>query len=282
MLTRAMAKELSVASAHECLFVDFLSKEEPKKVSEALKHPGWVNAMQEELNQFSRNKVWTLVPPPYGKTIIGSKSIFRNKRDETGILIKNKTRLVAQGYRQEEGIDYDETFSPASILEAIRIFLSFATYMNFTRHKTLKQFAKLVTQKYEMSMMGVLTNFLGFQIKQSERGICINQENYVKDLLKKYDINGFDLKGYSDSDYHGCNIDNKSTLGASEYVAVAGCCANILCMKSQLSDYDIVLENVPIFCDNTSAITISNNSVLHTITKHIDIKYHFTLSEIIS
>ncbi|GKA87282.1 hypothetical protein Tco_0808993 [Tanacetum coccineum] len=73
MLTRAMAKKLSVASAHECLFVDFLFEEEPKKVSDALKHPGWVNSMQEELNQFARNKVWTLVPAPYGKTIIGSK-----------------------------------------------------------------------------------------------------------------------------------------------------------------------------------------------------------------
>ncbi|GJV47830.1 hypothetical protein Tco_1438042 [Tanacetum coccineum] len=71
MLTRAMAKQLSVASAHECLFVDFLSKEEPKKVSEALKHPGWVDAMQDELNQFSIKKVWTLVPESYGKTIIG-------------------------------------------------------------------------------------------------------------------------------------------------------------------------------------------------------------------
>nr|GFA23498.1 Gag-Pol polyprotein [Tanacetum cinerariifolium] len=77
--------------------VDFLSKE-PKKVIEALKHLGWVNAMQEKLKQFFRNKVWTLVPPPYGKTIIGSKWIFRNKMDETGILIKNKTGLVAQGY----------------------------------------------------------------------------------------------------------------------------------------------------------------------------------------
>ncbi|GJU81841.1 retrovirus-related pol polyprotein from transposon TNT 1-94 [Tanacetum coccineum] len=105
MLTRAMAKQLSAASAHECLFVDFLSEEEPKKVSEALKHPGWVDAMQDELNQFSRNKVWTLVPAPYGKTIIGS--------------------------RWQEGIDYDETFAPVARLEAIRIFLAFATYMNF-------------------------------------------------------------------------------------------------------------------------------------------------------
>ncbi|GKD10890.1 retrovirus-related pol polyprotein from transposon TNT 1-94 [Tanacetum coccineum] len=73
MLTRAMVKELSDASAHECLFVDFLSEEEPKKAFEALKHLGWVDAMQEELNQFARFKVWTLVPTPYGKTIIGSK-----------------------------------------------------------------------------------------------------------------------------------------------------------------------------------------------------------------
>ncbi|GKC36015.1 retrovirus-related pol polyprotein from transposon TNT 1-94 [Tanacetum coccineum] len=132
MLTRAMAKELSAASAHEYLFVDFLSEEEPKKVFEAFKHPGWVDVMQEELKQFSRNKVWTLVPAPYAKTIIGSKWVFRNKRDKTGIVIKNKARLVAQGYNQQEGIDYDETFSPVARLEAIRIFLAFATYMNFT------------------------------------------------------------------------------------------------------------------------------------------------------
>ncbi|GJT50416.1 hypothetical protein Tco_0976573 [Tanacetum coccineum] len=105
MLTRAMAKELSVASAHECLFVDFLSEEEPKKVSEALKHPRWVDAMQDELSQFARNKVWTLVPAPYGKTIICSKWVFKNKRDETRIVIINNANFEAQGYNQQEGID---------------------------------------------------------------------------------------------------------------------------------------------------------------------------------
>ncbi|GKE47001.1 retrovirus-related pol polyprotein from transposon TNT 1-94 [Tanacetum coccineum] len=109
MLTRSMAAKLIVALASECLFADFLSEIEPKKVSEALKHPGWVNAMQEELNQFYRNKVWTLVPLPYGKTAIGSKWVFKNKKDEHGITTKNKARLVAQGYSQEEGINYDET-----------------------------------------------------------------------------------------------------------------------------------------------------------------------------
>nr|GEV18093.1 retrovirus-related Pol polyprotein from transposon TNT 1-94 [Tanacetum cinerariifolium] len=87
---------------------------------------------------------------------------------------------------------------------------------------------------------------------------------------------GFDLKGYSDSDYAGCNMDRKSTSATeAEYVVAAGCCANILWLKSQLTDYDIIYEKVTILCDNTSAIAISNNPVMHSITKHIDIRYHF-------
>ncbi|GJW91645.1 retrovirus-related pol polyprotein from transposon TNT 1-94 [Tanacetum coccineum] len=92
---------------------------------------------------------------------------------------------------------------------------------------------------------------------------------------------GFDLKGYSDSDYAGCNMDRKSTSAEAEYVAAAGCCASILWMKSQLSDYDIHYKMVPIFCDNTSAIAISNNPVLHSRTKHIDIRYHFIRDHIL-
>ncbi|GJZ17312.1 hypothetical protein Tco_0553435 [Tanacetum coccineum] len=92
---------------------------------------------------------------------------------------------------------------------------------------------------------------------------------------------GFDLKGYSDSNYAGCNMDRKSTLSEAEYVAAAGCCANILWMKSQLTDYDIIYEKVPIFCDNTSAIAISNNPVLHSRTKHIVIRYHFIRDHIL-
>ncbi|GKE25027.1 hypothetical protein Tco_1436539 [Tanacetum coccineum] len=75
MLIRHMAKDIGVASMGEFLFAGFLSEIEPKKVSGVLKHLSWLDAMQEKLNQFSRNKVWTLVPPLYGKTIIGSKRI---------------------------------------------------------------------------------------------------------------------------------------------------------------------------------------------------------------
>ncbi|KAJ9560205.1 hypothetical protein OSB04_005365 [Centaurea solstitialis] len=88
-------------------------------------------AMQEELAEFERNLVWTLVHRSSRKTIIGLKWIFRNKLDEHGIVIRNKARLVAQGHRQKEGIDYDETFAPVARLEAIRLFLAYAAHMKF-------------------------------------------------------------------------------------------------------------------------------------------------------
>ena len=109
----------------------FLSKIEPKKVEEALEDPDWVIAMQEDLNQFKRQKVWKLVPRPKNKSIIGTKWVFRNKLDGDGIVTRKKVRLVAKGYSQEEGIDYDETYAPVSSLEAIRMFLAFSAHSNF-------------------------------------------------------------------------------------------------------------------------------------------------------
>ena len=109
----------------------FISQIEPKRVEDALEDEFWVMAMQEELNQFERNKVWELVPRPEEHPVIGTKWVFRNKMDEQGSVVRNKARLVAQGYSQEEGIDYDETFAPVARLEAIRILLAFACYMDF-------------------------------------------------------------------------------------------------------------------------------------------------------
>ncbi|GKC27586.1 putative ribonuclease H-like domain-containing protein [Tanacetum coccineum] len=114
-----------------CLFACFLSQNEPKKISKALEDKSWIDAMQEELLQFKIQKVWILVDLPHGKKAIGTKWVYRNKKDERGVVVRNKARLVAQGHRQEEGIDYDEVFSPVVRIEAIRIFLAFASYMGF-------------------------------------------------------------------------------------------------------------------------------------------------------
>nr|GEY70785.1 retrovirus-related Pol polyprotein from transposon TNT 1-94 [Tanacetum cinerariifolium] len=245
---RFKIRDLEASSAHECLYVNFLSKVKPKKLIEAIEEEVYVLAMTEELNQFEG---------------------------------------VDSGYKQEEVIDYDETFAPVARLEAIKIFLAYASYVGFTvyqmdvksaflngkisekvyveqphgfessefpnhvrklnkalygmkqaprawyetlskfltQHKFVrgtidntlftyktqsdaiivqiyvddiifestsvklsKQFAKLMTTKYEMSMMGEITYFLGFEIKQDSKRIFIFQEKYVKDLLKKYDL----------------------------------------------------------------------------------------------
>jgi hypothetical protein len=104
---------------------------EPKKVDKALLDEGWVSAMQEELHQFTRNDVWTLVPRPAEQNIIGTKWIFKNKTDEHGTMVRNKARLVAQGYTQIEGVDFDETSAPVASLESIRILLSIACHLGF-------------------------------------------------------------------------------------------------------------------------------------------------------
>ena len=109
----------------------YLSQVKPTKVEEALQDESWVKAMHDELLQFQRNDVWTLVPRPEGEHIIGTKWIFRNKTDEEGNVIHNKARLVTQGYSQMEGVDYDETFAPVARMVSIKILLALACQLKF-------------------------------------------------------------------------------------------------------------------------------------------------------
>ncbi|GJV16124.1 retrovirus-related pol polyprotein from transposon TNT 1-94 [Tanacetum coccineum] len=247
----------------------------------------WIVVMQEELNQFIANDVWELVPQPRNMKIIGTKWVFRNKLDENNVVSRNKARLVAQGYNQQEGIDYDETYAPVARLESIRILLAYAyaldfklfqmdvksAFLNgfineevyvaqpprfidfekpdhvyklkkalfclkpapkawydrlksflikheykigmvdntlFTKKKSpnliivqiyvddiifgltcqdmCDEFAKIMHDKFEMSMMGELNFFLGLQIKQMEYGIFFNQSKYIKEMLKKFGL----------------------------------------------------------------------------------------------
>ncbi|GJY36118.1 putative ribonuclease H-like domain-containing protein [Tanacetum coccineum] len=270
-----------------CLFACFLSQVEPRTVAQALEDPSWVDAMQEEMQQFKFQNVWVLVDLPEDKYAIGTKWILKNKRDARGIVVRNKARLVAQGHRQEEGIDYDEVFAPVARIEAIRLFLAFASYLGFmvyqmdvksaflygrideevyvtqpkgfvdpqhpkkvykvvkalyglhqaprawyatlstfllkhgyrrgTIDKTLflkkhkrdiilvqvyvddiifgstkkawcDEFEALMKGEFEMSAMGELTFFLGLQVQQRPDGIFINQDKYVQEILKKFDL----------------------------------------------------------------------------------------------
>ena len=114
-----------------CNDMAFVSLIEPRNLKETIIDEHWIIAMQEELNQFERNKVWELVDKPNNHPVIWTKWIFRNKLDEHGIVIRNKARLVAKGYNQEEGIDYEETYAHVARLEAIIMLLAFASIMDF-------------------------------------------------------------------------------------------------------------------------------------------------------
>ena len=120
-------KQLENVVSYSC----FTSQFEPKNINEAINDENWILAMQEELNQFSKLDVWELVPCPKDTNIIGTKWIFKNKMDENGTIVRNKARLVAQGYTQVEGIDFDETFAPVARLESIRLLLAIACFMRF-------------------------------------------------------------------------------------------------------------------------------------------------------
>ena len=100
-------------------------------MDEALQDVDWVNSMHEELHQFVRNDVWELIPRPKGVNVIGTKWVFKNKSNEPGTIIRNKSRLVAQGYTHVEGIDFYETFAPVARLESIKTLLAIVSHLNF-------------------------------------------------------------------------------------------------------------------------------------------------------
>ncbi|GKC26664.1 retrovirus-related pol polyprotein from transposon TNT 1-94 [Tanacetum coccineum] len=156
-------------------FFCFISSIEPKNVNEALKDESWIIAMQAELNQFIANDVWELVPHPKSTTIIGTKWVYRNKLDENGVISSNNSRLVAQGYNQQEGIDYDETYTPVARLESIRILLAYASALDF--------------ELFQIDVKSVFLNgFINEEIKQMEDGIFFNQSIYIKEMLKKFGL----------------------------------------------------------------------------------------------
>ncbi|WVZ53009.1 hypothetical protein U9M48_004002 [Paspalum notatum var. saurae] len=466
-VTRSLVNSLAFFS-HSAYVATF----EPRDVSHALSDPNW---------NFERNHVWDLVEPPPNCRPIGTKWVFKNKQRENGIVVRNKARLVAQGFCQKEGIDYEETFAPVARLEAIRILLAFAASKGFKLQQIdvksaflngfieeevyvkqppgfesarfpdrvyklrkalcgLKQAPRawyarlksfllksgfvmgsvdktlfllshggdtqivqiyvdniifggsshaLMSREFEMSLMGELQFFLELQIKQSLESTFVHQAKYTRDILKKFNMDdskpmttpmstntaldpnedgeamdqrefrgmigsllyltatrpdiqfavclcaryqasprishlqtvkrifrylkftselglwyssdsSLSLRGLSDADHAGCRIDRKSTSGTcqllgtsliswssrkqasvvlstteAEYVAAASCCSQLLWMKATLSDFGLRFGKIPLLVDSTSAISVAKNPVLHSRTKHIDVRFHF-------
>nr|GEZ89459.1 retrovirus-related Pol polyprotein from transposon TNT 1-94 [Tanacetum cinerariifolium] len=409
--------------------------------------------------------VWELVPQPDQVIVITLKWIYKVKLDELGGILKNKARLVARGNRQEEGIDFEESFAPMDVKTAFLngnlreevyvsqpdgfvdldnpnhvyklmkalyglkqaphawydMLLSFLLSQDFSkgsvdptlfirRHGTellLVQiyvddiifvastlelcdlFADLMCSKFKMSMKGKILFFLGLKISQSPRGIFINHSKYALESLKKHGFESCDpvdtpmvekskldedregkavdlshycgmigtlfymtasrpdlqfvicmcaryqdrptekyvhavkrifrylhqivhrglwypkdssiaLTAFANADHAGCQDTRRSTSGSvqflgkrliscsskrqksaaissteAEYIALSGCCAQILWMRSQLSDYGLGFNKIPMYCDNKSAIALCCNNVQHSRSKHIDIRYHF-------
>nr|GFB03871.1 retrovirus-related Pol polyprotein from transposon TNT 1-94 [Tanacetum cinerariifolium] len=445
-------------------------------------------ALTEELHQFDRLDVWELVDRPLCTNVINLKWLWKNKRDEENTVIRNKSRLVAKGYAQKEGVDFEESFAPVARLEVVRLFIAYAAHKSFTiyqmdvktvflygplkkevyvnqpdgfvdpyhpdqvyrlkkalyglkqaprawydelskfllskgfskgnidptlfitKHKgdillvqiyvydiifgstnpnLSKRFEKLMHNKFEMSMMVELKFFLGIQIHQSPCGIFINQAKYAQEILVKHgmtscdgigtpmatkhlDANlsgtpvdqtkyrskvgalmyltasrpdimhatcycaryqaqptekhltavkqifrllkdtihmglwypkdtGFELTAFSDSDHAGCLDSRKSTSGGiqflggdklvswslkkqdcssmssaeAKYMSLSTCCAQVLWMRTQLTDYGFHFDKIPMYCDSKAAIAISCNPIQHSRTKHIDVRYHF-------
>nr|GFA09093.1 retrovirus-related Pol polyprotein from transposon TNT 1-94 [Tanacetum cinerariifolium] len=465
------------SDAEMCMFALTVSRTEPKNIKEAMADSAWIESMLEELHQFDRLDVWELVDRPLCTNVINLKWLWKNKRDEENTVIRNKSRLVAKGYAQKEGVDFEESFAPVASLEAVRLFIAYVAHKSFTIYQmdvktaflygplkkkctlinqmvlltriiliksidsrrrymvsnklqgrgtmnspnsdpTLfitkhrgdillvqiyvddiifgstnpnlsKRFEKLMHSKFEMSMMGELKFFLGIQIHQSPRGIFINQAKYAQEILVKHGMTscdsigtpmatkhlyadlsgtsvdqtkyrskvgalmyltasrpdimhatcycaryqaqptekhltavkrifrylkdtthiglwypkdiGFELTTFSDSDHATCLDSRKSTSGGvqflggdklvswsskkqdctsmssaeAEYVSLSACCAQVLWMRTQLTDYGFHFDKIPMYCDSKVAIAISCNPVHHLRTKHIDVHYHF-------
>jgi hypothetical protein len=127
----------SSRSAHLSCFTNtlFVALFEPRDVIHALSDSSWVNVMHEKLENFERNQVWTLVEPSRDVNVLGTKWTFKNKQGEDGEVVRNKARLVAQGFSQVEGLDFVKTFAPLTRLEAIRILLAFTASTGFKLYK---------------------------------------------------------------------------------------------------------------------------------------------------
>ncbi|GJX33772.1 retrovirus-related pol polyprotein from transposon TNT 1-94 [Tanacetum coccineum] len=293
------------------------------------------------------------------------------KLDEMGGILKNKDRLVARGYRQAEGIDFEESFALVARLDAIRIFLTYAAHMNMNvyqmdvktaflndilREEVFSKYAIESLKKYGMESSDPVDTPMveKYKLDEDTQGKAVDATHYhgmigtlmyltasrpdltfvvcmcaryqakptekhlhaVKRIFKylRGTVNrglwypkdsSIALTAYADADHAGCQDTRRSTSGSmqllgdrlvswsskrqksaaissteAEYIAMSGCCAQILWMRSQLTDYGLGFNKIPMYCDNKSAIALCCNNVQHSRSKHIDIRFHFIKEQV--
>nr|GEV93030.1 hypothetical protein [Tanacetum cinerariifolium] len=215
-----------------CMFVLTVSRTEPKNNKEAMADFAWIESMQEELHQFDRLDVWELVDRPLCKNVINMKWLWKNKRDEENTVIRNKSRLMAKGYAQKEGVDFEESFAPVARLEAVRPLKEevcvnqpdgFVDSYHPDKVYHLKKALYGLKQAPRVSY-DELSNFLvskvfskGIQIHQSPRDIFINQAKYAQEILIKHGMTSCDSVGIPMDTKH-LDVDLSGTpVGQTKY-----------------------------------------------------------------
>nr|GEY18920.1 hypothetical protein [Tanacetum cinerariifolium] len=244
-----------------CMYALTVSTMELKNVKEAMTDPAWIESMQEELLQFKRLDVWVLVHASDNISPLTLKWIFKNKNDEENTVIRNKSRLVVRGYRQEEGIDFKEFFAPVAkdvyvcqpegfidadhpshvfklknVLYGLKqaprswydecsTFLLQNHFIKGTTDPTLfiRRFFDDILVPLQNVDDGGMTFFLGLQVNQSPSGIFINQSNYVLEILKKYEMKSCDPIGTPIKIKDKLDLDQNGTpVDATKYRSMIG------------------------------------------------------------
>ncbi|GJR76624.1 copia protein [Tanacetum coccineum] len=269
-------------------------------------------------------------PPLEDDDVLENENIERQEKD---LEIKNKARLVAQGYNQQEGIDFDETYAPVARLESIRILLAYVCAHDFKLYQMDVKSTFINGFINEKVFVAQPPRFIDFEkpnhvfklkkalygLKQAPKA-CLKDSKPIRTPMAfetkltrdeggepiddtKYRVmigTGVETIVYADSDHAGDYVDRKSTSGVctfmgccltswfskkqialaistteAEYVSAGKACQQALWMKQALIDYDINLDNISVLCDNKGAIDLSKNPVLHSRTKHIEIRHYF-------
>nr|GEW90677.1 hypothetical protein [Tanacetum cinerariifolium] len=248
-----------------CMYALTVSTIEPKNIKEAMTDPAWIESMQEELLQFKRLDVWVLVPAPDNVTPLTLKWLFKNKHDEEKMVIRNKSRLVVRGYRQEEGTDFKESFPSVARMEAIRsnyvleILIKYGmescdpvgTPMEMKDKLELDQNGTPVDATKYRSMIGALM-YLTSSRPDIVHATCLCARYQAKPTEK-----------------HLKEVKRSFAISVEPLIWVFGI------QRIQLTDYGFHFNKIPIYCDSKSAISISYNPVQHSRTKHIVVRYHF-------